>query len=534
VLRRSLPVILAVAAVVGPASRAAARDVCPDGYYRVTGRPLVAPTLDPGTDMIVVEGGRILLWSGCPATRAMMAGTRQHTAVAARWARSECVALKHTRLRARILHGCRVMRGTVTHRGNGTTRRVRFRAVRTRPPGGLVDVMFGSAGTASLTEGMGSALAVQPDGAVVVAGRGDPDREGRQHVMLVRWDRNGTLDSTFGRQGVVGPNLGLVFGAQANAVVLQPDGKIVAGGTVDLGDASGTHDTAFLLVRYRPDGTLDTGFGTSGVVITQLGPGADRVFALALAPDGGIVAAGSTAGPTSPAFALARYDASGMLDAGFGIGGVVIADEPSAGATTVHDDALGAVAVAPDGRIVAAGSSVAGADESFASPFVVARWLPDGTLDPTFGDGGFAATHFATRIGRPTALALGPDGGVTVAGRLSQQHVFRWRGGLAGWDASGAPDPGLAGKGRLEIRAGEAMAVQADGKLLVAGKQWLRDELAYASLLQRFTPDGALDPEFGDDGVVRVDEEPRGVAVAPDGRIVVLAGRGFGVQRLWP
>jgi uncharacterized delta-60 repeat protein len=528
------PVLVPALVAVVLASSAGARDVCPDGYYQLTGRPLVAPTLENGTDVVVVEGGRVLLWSGCPATRALVAGTPQRTALAAHWERSECVALKRTRLRAHIVRGCRVMRGTVTHRGNGSTRRVRFRAVRLQPPGGLIDIMFGSGGLAGLPDGMGRALAVQPDGRIVVAGRGDPDRDGRQRVVVVRWDRDGTLDATFGRHGVAGLSLTLALGAEANAVVVQPDGKVVVGGTVDLSDASATHDTAFLLVRYLPDGTLDSGFGTSGIAITQLGPGADQIFALALAPDGAIVAAGSMHGPTSSAFALARYDARGVLDTAFGIGGVVVVDEPSAGGTTRHDDAVGAVAVGEDERIVVAGSSVAGADEGFASPFVVARFLPDGALDPSFGDGGFAATHFATRIGRPTALALGPDGGITVAGRLSQQHVFRWRGGLAGWDAEGAPDTGLAGKGRLEIRAGEAMAVQADGKLLVVGKQWLRHELAYAPILQRFDPSGAPDADFGDGGLVRVEDEPRGVAVAPDGRIVVLAGRGFSVQRFWP
>ena len=134
------------------------------------------------------------------------------------------------------------------------------------------------------------------------------------------------LDRSFSADGGVLTDFGGF--EEASAVVVQPDGKLVAAGTAFVG---GNRD--FALARYQPDGSLDTGFGSGGLVLTDFGVGTDDGAAsLAIQPDGKLVAGGfSNAGsPGDFDFALARYNPDGSLDTGFGVGGTYA---PSSAAT---------------------------------------------------------------------------------------------------------------------------------------------------------------------------------------------------------
>src|SRR5262249_20460037 len=141
---------------------------------------------------------------------------------------------------------------------------------------------------------------------------------------------------------------------------LQPDGKIVAAGS------TGVSNTDFALVRYNPNGSLDNSFGSAGKVTTEISPGQpDDAYAVAVQPDGRIVAAGTTfAGPTSDDFAVVRYETDGSLDGSFGFGGIATTDVAADG------DIANAVAVQPDGQIVAAGQSYSPTEE-----FTLMRYL---------------------------------------------------------------------------------------------------------------------------------------------------------------
>ncbi len=123
------------------------------------------------------------------------------------------------------------------------------------------------------------------------------------------------LDPTFGNGGKVITD----FNREdyANAVVLQPDGKLIVAGTT-----GGPTTSDFLIVRYNGDGSLDTSFGNGGKVLTDFGM-QDYAHAIAVQPDGKIVAAGVGEGPSSTNTVLARYNADGSLDSTFGIGGKV-------------------------------------------------------------------------------------------------------------------------------------------------------------------------------------------------------------------
>jgi len=156
---------------------------------------------------------------------------------------------------------------------------------------------------------------------------------------------------------------------RAHAVALQPDGKIVVAGS--------SSDGGFALARYHPDGSLDSSFGTEGVVLTDVG---GEARALVLQADGKIVVAGSGAGSSNADFALARYNANGSLDDTFGVAGLVLTDLSGNGT----DQAASALVLQPDGKIVVVGTS------SFPdgpSDFALARYEGDAnTNTPTGSD----------------------------------------------------------------------------------------------------------------------------------------------------
>jgi len=198
------------------------------------------------------------------------------------------------------------------------------------------------------------AVAVQRDDKIVAVGSSGTPVIGFDFV-LARYNADGTLDggarTHIGRTGSFD---------KAVAVAIQPDGKIVAAGYA----LAGTGESDFALVRYNPDLSLDAGFGTGGKVLTDIsGTGSsDSAAAVAIQPNGKIVAAGSSNAPGSSDFALVRYNRNGTLDAGFGTGGKVLTDISGTGSSS----GAAAVVIQPDGKIVAAGTSYSGGAEQFA------------------------------------------------------------------------------------------------------------------------------------------------------------------------
>ncbi|MCI5220795.1 MAG: hypothetical protein D3914_16775, partial [Candidatus Electrothrix sp. LOE2] len=126
------------------------------------------------------------------------------------------------------------------------------------------------------------------------------------------------LDIGFGDNGKVAVDLGS-YGDQANAVLVQPDGKILVGGST-----ANSANLDFMLFRLLADGSLDPEFNIDGKVSTAIGSDDDEVFALALQKDGRILAAGYSSKDGSRDFALARYNSDGSLDPDFGTGGMAV------------------------------------------------------------------------------------------------------------------------------------------------------------------------------------------------------------------
>ena len=321
----------------------------------------------------------------------------------------------------------------------------------------------------------------------------------------------GDLDPTFGGDGRVSTHVDVRF-AGANAVALQADGKVVAVGT------AGTNDTSFLtLVRYDADGSLDASFGGDGRVTVAIGNGkCVEGNGVALQGDGRIVVVGRT-GCRHGRFAVARFDTDGTLDATFGGDGVV---STRFGGTRCDADAFG-VALQGDGAIVAAGQA-----NCRDARFAAARYATDGTLDPTFGGDGRVTTDVARNWDVASAVAIQADGKIVLAGTASIE-TDRSRFGVVRYGTDGAVDTTFGGDGIVTtppqdcIAQGKAVAVQPDGKIVLAGFDGCIDRFALA----RYRVGGHLDAGFGSGGVVTTafpcpQSDAEGVAVQPDGSIV--------------
>jgi uncharacterized delta-60 repeat protein len=347
--------------------------------------------------------------------------------------------------------------------------------------GAVLDPTFGGDGRVR-TRFPGGAyatdVAVVPAGGLVAVGAAaGPDDDGV--FAVARYRNDGGLLTGFGDGGrvVTAVSSG---GDVANAVATSPGGRIVVAGTAGR--------DAFAVVRYLPDGSLDPGFGGDGIVRTDVTPDRfDIAYDVTVLDDGRVVVAGST-GTRRPRFALVRYRADGHRDRSFGGDGIVVTP------MGVWGQAL-AMAVQSNGRMVLAGTDGAGG--------ALARYLPDGSLDPSFGRGG--VVRGAWRLAWFRAVAIGPDGSIVVGG---DRDIFATA--LARFTPHGRPDPSFGGDGRvvLDLGTSEEAAVGVDvlagGAVVGAGYTGPHEsveEEPFRFTAFRLRADGRLDPRFGDDGV---------------------------------
>jgi uncharacterized delta-60 repeat protein len=272
---------------------------------------------------------------------------------------------------------------------------------------GSLDTTFGSGGKVTTPVGsiedVASALGIQSDGRIVAAGYSYKSDGNNYDFALVRYNTDGSLDTTFGTNGIVSTPIGS-SNDYASSLGIQSDGRIVAAGYSYNGS-----NNDFALVRYNVNGTLDTGFGSGGIVITSIGSSNDAAHALVIQSDGKIVAAGSSFNNNTSKydFALVRYNSNGTLDTGFGASGIVTTSVGSGW------DVANALGIQPDGKIVAAGSS--GID--ILPKFAVVRYNANGTLDTGFGIGGIVTEPVGSSDDYAIALGIqSSDGKIVAAG----------------------------------------------------------------------------------------------------------------------
>jgi uncharacterized delta-60 repeat protein len=274
-----------------------------------------------------------------------------------------------------------------------------------------------------------------------------------------------------------------------------------------------------------PSGTLDTGFGTGGKVTTAIGTSHENAYAVAIQGDGKIVAAGYSVIGSKADFALARYNSDGGLDTGFGTGGKVTT------AIGAGNDYAYAVAIQVDGKIVVAGSSNNGGNDDFA----LARYNIDGSLDTGFGTGGKVTTAIGSSTDCANAVAIQGDGKIVVAGKAANGSDGDFA--LARYNSDGSLDTGFGTGGKVTTNIGtysdiaNAVAIQGDGKIVAAGYS-ISSNWDFA--LVRYNSDGSLDTGFGTGGTVTTDigtsslDIANAVAIQGDGKIVAAGGANTG------
>jgi uncharacterized delta-60 repeat protein len=381
---------------------------------------------------------------------------------------------------------------------------------------GLLDPDFGSNGivtTDFANDEFGYAVALQPDGKILVAGYMDIPFS--DYFALARYNPDGSLDQSFSDDGKVITGFGNID--EAHAIVLQPDGKIILAG--DTSASPGIPEFDFALERYNPDGSLDKSFGSDGMVITDFYGGLDAANAITLQPDGKIIAAGVGESENCD-FALARYNPDGSLDTSFGSDGKVTTDFSG------EFDEVKDIVLQPDGKIVVIGFTGNISHEDFA----LARYNQDGSLDLNFNGNGKVRTNFGgTEYG--FGVALQADGKIIVVGEkvLPYYHDYDSYWVLARYNPDGSLDPNFDGDGRVTTNFGnraeaDAVTLQSDGKIIVAGSTEKQDSIGSFGVA-RYNTDGSLDINFGDGGRLTTDigSTSFGTAVVlqPDGKIVV-------------
>jgi uncharacterized delta-60 repeat protein len=369
---------------------------------------------------------------------------------------------------------------------------------------GDLDPSFGSGGKVTTDFGgndAGWAVAVQKDGRVVVAGdRWDPGPS--DDFLLARYTARGVLDPTFDGDGKVATDFGGSFDG-AGDVAIQPDGKIVAVGSGFRSPPGRAMD--FALARYSADGSLDASFGEGGKVLTPFGGNSiDSANAVALQPDGKILAAGRTRSGPKYNFALARYLPNGALDPTFDGDGIVVTPM-----STVHDDVF-ELALQPDGKIVAAGWMLGTGRADIA----MARYNPDGGLDSTFEVDGKVVAPFA--IGSAAYdVIVQRDGKILTGGS-----------DVARFNADGTVDRSFGADGRALTGnvQGVSLELQPDGKILAVGSVYPgpgRGDFA----VMRLTAAGRVDTTYGRGGRIVTDFGPQDqatdAALRSDGKLVV-------------
>jgi uncharacterized delta-60 repeat protein len=337
---------------------------------------------------------------------------------------------------------------------------------------GTLDITFGNRGKVRTDfpglAAVPSSVVIQPDGKIVVAGGAFPLFTFLGNFEVVRYNTNGSLDTSFGDGGIVTT----IFpaGSYAFDVALQPDGKIIAAGTffVDF-DPGESSDTDFALARYNPDGTPDATFGVGGQVTTDFVGFEDDAFSVLIQPDGKIVAVGSANDPaTFYDFAAARYLSNGTIDTTFGVSGKVRTDFGDQGFDRARSAAL-----QPDGKIVAAGFET---HNGGLQHFAVARYTSSGVLDTSFSRDGKTRIDFGSSFQSATKVLLQSDGKIIAVGGSngeSSDDDFL----LARLSRSGSLDNtfGIGGKVRTsfgDLNGGaNGAALQSDGKIVAVGFQ---------------------------------------------------------------
>lgn len=384
-------------------------------------------------------------------------------------------------------------------------------------PGDL-DSTFGTAGISvkQVANDVTRSVVVQSDGKIVLVGFSSLVSD--TSIILLRFNSDGTLDTSFGTNGVTTTTIEPSANSWAVSAALQSDGKIVVVGHYY---KSADSTLRMYVARYTAHGVLDSTFNADGVATPTIPGGTDdRATGVAIQSDGKIVVAVDSMNATNAhRFVVLRLTSSGDLDPSFGAAGVVIQ------ALSAQQNAPTALALQPDGKIVVTGYTFDGAG-SYAD-YATLRLNTDGSLDSGFGSGGVVVTSICSSNDYARAVALQSDGKILVGGSSHDRsgHSFS----AARYNTDGSLDTNYNSTGIVTTAIGasdvaQALVVHADGKMLLAG--YSDDGAVTKFALARYTTTGALDTSFHSTGIVttsfsNTNDRVYAAALQADGKIVV-------------
>jgi uncharacterized delta-60 repeat protein len=327
---------------------------------------------------------------------------------------------------------------------------------------------------------------------------------------IVRYNSDGSLDNSFGGDGIITTDIG--DDDLALSMIVGANGKIIVGGR---------SETDFAVVRYNSDGSLDNSFGGDGIVTTDFSSGFDQVNSVNIqSSTGKIIAAGFTFG-TSSSFALVRYNDDGNLDGTFGTAGRV-----TTVITSGAIDQVNATVIQTDGKIIAAGVS----DDFTTKRFALARYTANGTLDNTFDSDGRLTTTIANGA-EAYAVTLQTNNRIIAAGysvNASSNNDFT----IVRYTTSGGLDNTFDGDG-IAIKTflsgkediAYAVAMQGDGKIVVAGYSE-NNTPDKDFVVTRLESNGTTDGSFGGIGYRLIDfgGEDYGYSIGSQGNNLIIGG----------
>jgi len=319
----------------------------------------------------------------------------------------------------------------------------------------------------------------------------------------------GLLDSTFNYDGIVNTDVN-GLSEEGYSITIQNDSKIVVAGVTFNGV-----NTDFVVCRYHEDGLLDQTFGINGIVTTDFFEW-ENANSVAIDPFGNIVVAGlGRYLPTGSA--VARYKSNGLLDSSFNEDGRLTA------VFATKSIQCHAMDVEPGGKVILAGLSNYGNDHDYG----LIRYHVDGTMDSLFGNDGTVYTDFDGKKDNPRAMKIQQDGKVVVCGRSYDDNDSYFS--IARYQADGNLDTTFNNNGKVITNigvSGYAMALQPDGKIVIAGN--FDNAINSDFALLRYLSDGTLDSSFGSNGFSSIDingstDQCTSVTIQEDGKII-LAG----------
>ncbi|CAN5537426.1 hypothetical protein BH10ACI1_BH10ACI1_03860 [soil metagenome] len=331
----------------------------------------------------------------------------------------------------------------------------------------------------------------------IVVGGGTAS-SGNSDFAVMRFNPNGSPDTTFGSGGYVTNGIETSGSYDTiTALAIQTDGKIVASGVTNA-----TGNSNFAAARYNPNGTLDTTFDGDGKVFTDFSSSIDYGYGLTIQADGKIIVAGESYVNSYPDFALVRYNANGSLDTTFDGDGKLTKNLSTVTAGGNSDDHAYTVTTQTDGKIVVAGSAIITANQVTRGTFVVLRLNNDGSSDNSFGSGGIFSDVNINQSGGNAyilSLALQTDGRIIAVGYSYDGFTLIRLNENGSLDTTFDVDGIVKTSISLYNDYAYSVALQTDGKIVAAGFSGINSVNIFA--IVRYNTDGSLDTSFDDDGI---------------------------------